>query len=232
MTTRTLEYRRLDDIVRAEANAKGHDVAGIAASIERFGFGGALEIDERTGRLVSGHGRLDDLSVKHAAGVDAPDGIEVDDDGMWLAPLIRGWASVDDAEAEAYAVAVNALPIAGGWEPETLLEQLERIQSTPLGLEGVGFTSDELAMMQAEFAPSSLPELTSGDSMPAAPEWDDAGVGDDSTVAFRFGDYSGKVQRTVYDGFVAQYERLRTEEDVVMLDEALVRWLAIPAVAS
>lgn len=224
MTRRTLEYHRITDLQRAEANAKGHDVEGIAASVRRFGFVEPIILDTRTMRLVAGHGRLDDLEAKQAAGDDVPDGIDVDDDGTWLAPVIH-WTSADDAEAEAYAVAVNQLPMAGGWEPETLIEQLERIQQTELGLDGVGFARDDLDLMLAERALL----LEQPDTMPPPPkEWDtDTKGSDDGTVAFRFGDYSGKVQRTVYDTFVKRLEALRSDESIVLLDEALVRWLQL-----
>lgn len=224
MARRTLEYHRITDLQRAESNAKGHDVDGIAASVRRFGFVEPIILDTRTQRLVAGHGRLDDLEAKHAAGEPLPDGIDVDVDGTWLAPVIH-WASKDDAEAEAYAVAVNQLPMAGGWEPETLIEQLERIQATPLGLDGVGFARDDLDLMLAERALL----LEQPDAMPPAPkEWDTETKGsDDGTVAFRFGDYSGKVQRSIYDTFVKRLEALRSDESIVLLDEALVRWLQL-----
>lgn len=39
-------------------NPKTHALEIITASIERFGFADAVVVDERTGQLVSGHGRV------------------------------------------------------------------------------------------------------------------------------------------------------------------------------
>lgn len=219
---RVIDYRPLDDLdqVRSLTNAKGHDTAGIAASITRFGFVEPITLDERTGRLASGHGRLDELLDKRARGDDPPDGIDVDDDGRWLAPVVLGWASADDGEAEAFEVAANQLTIAGGWDSDLLLEQVARIQSTPLRFDGLGFDPDELEVM--------LTSLRTDDRMPTNDEtWTERPP--DTTVAFRFGDYSGRVAHHVYDDFLARFEKLRTDNDAVLLDEVLVAWLGLTA---
>lgn len=154
MALRSIEYRPLDEVdnLRAERNAKGHDAPGIAASIGRFGFVAVPEIDERTGRLVAGHGRLDALLEAQQSGDQPPDGIDVDESGGWLVPLVRGWSSVDDDEADAYAIAANQLPIAGGWQPDVLQEQLRQLEAAPLSHEGLGFQPAELGMMLADLA--------------------------------------------------------------------------------
>ncbi|MEU8356488.1 hypothetical protein AB0C27_10810 [Nonomuraea sp. NPDC048882] len=38
-----------------------------------------------------------------------PEGVKIGDDGVWLVPILRGWTSRSDAEAEAYLVAANRL---------------------------------------------------------------------------------------------------------------------------
>lgn len=72
MPSRTIDYLPLDEIERATVNPKGHDKVGISASVERFGVVEILVVDERTGRLVSGHGRLDALLAAHAEGTPPP----------------------------------------------------------------------------------------------------------------------------------------------------------------
>ena len=118
-TPRTLVYMPLADLVARynPANVKDHDAKGIAASVERFGFTSPIEVDERTGYLVAGHGRVDELASAKVASDEVPEGIVVRD-GEWYAPVVRGWQSADDDEAQAYMVASNYLPQAGGWLPE------------------------------------------------------------------------------------------------------------------
>jgi hypothetical protein len=116
---RRLEYMPLADLVARynPANVKDHDAKGIAASVERFGFTTPIEVDERTGLLVAGHGRVDELASAKVTTDEVPEGILVRD-GEWYAPVVRGWQSADDDEAQAYMVANNYLPQAGGWLPE------------------------------------------------------------------------------------------------------------------
>lgn len=77
---RRLDYLPLRQLSPAEANPKGHDLAEIQASILRFGMiEVAAVLDERTGRLISGHGRLETLSAAEAAGLDLPDGMLADE---------------------------------------------------------------------------------------------------------------------------------------------------------
>lgn len=45
-----------------------------------------------------------------------PEGVKIGDDGVWLVPILRGWTSRSDADAEAYLVAANRLTERGGWD--------------------------------------------------------------------------------------------------------------------
>src|SRR5690242_1392328 len=96
---RRVEYVRLDELRPAPRNPKTHDSEGINRSISHFGLAELPLLDERTGLLVAGHGRLDELKRIHGNGsATPPDGLRVDADGMWLVPVIRGWASRSDAD--------------------------------------------------------------------------------------------------------------------------------------
>lgn len=143
---RRIEYVRLSDLRGADLNPKNHDLAGLRRSIAAFGYTEPGLLDERTGRLVAGHGRLADLRERHALNGEVPDGITVDDDGEWLVPVIRGWASTDDAHAAAYLAASNKLSENGGWDTDTLPDYLAGLASQDL-LELTGFSADELAKM-------------------------------------------------------------------------------------
>ena len=45
-----------------------------------------------------------------------PEDVKIGDDGVWLVPILRGWTSRSDADAEAYLVAANRLTERGGWD--------------------------------------------------------------------------------------------------------------------
>lgn len=135
-------YMRVRDLVPAPRNPNRHLSDDIAASVDRHGSVEPMVLDERTGRLVAGHGRRDDLLRREAAGEAPPEGILLDDDGAYLALVLRGWSSASDAEAEAYLVASNLRP---DWDPGGLAELLADLASAPNGLAGTGYTDTSLA---------------------------------------------------------------------------------------
>lgn len=148
MTERRVEYMPLDSIERAPRNPKGHAASDIEGAIDRFGLGELPLLDERTGRLVAGHGRLDDFLARRDAGRGVPDGGRLDDDGGWLMPVVRGWASSTDADAEAYLITSNNLTTKGGWDRDGLAAILGDLAETDLALLTVtGFTEDDLARL-------------------------------------------------------------------------------------
>lgn len=178
--TRTITYLRLDDIREAEINPKQHDLDAVRASVVRYGFVTPGLRDDRTGRLIAGHGRTLVLRGMHAAGQPAPEGVQVDDDGMWLAPVITGWASRDDAEAAAYLVIDNHHPTLGGWDDKALAELLGGIRDADTDLlDVIGLDDDMAALLDGlddehqderedEPAPASPPvaRLTEDDAIP------------------------------------------------------------------
>lgn len=142
---RRIEYLPLAEIQHAPRNPRRHDVAGIRASLDLFGLGELPLVDERTGRLVAGHGRLDRLAEMAAGGQAPPDGVRLADSGGWLVPVIRGWASRDDQHAEAYLVASNKLTVNGGWDETELAAMLADLDSVEL----LGFTGFDTAELDA-----------------------------------------------------------------------------------
>lgn len=141
----------LDEIIEADHNPKDHATDDLEASVSRFGFVEPITLDERTGKLVSGHGRLHELQRRHTAGEDPPEGVEVYQ-GTWTAPVVRGWASADDTEAEAYLVTANRLTEKGGWLDDGLAESLTRLAATAPGLEGIGYSDDDLEALLARLS--------------------------------------------------------------------------------
>lgn len=124
---RRLDYVDLDAIEPATNNPKEHQIDSVRASIDRFGYVSPMIVDDRTGRLVVGHGRLESLKMRRDAGETPPEGIRIDDTGRWLAPVIRGWASRSDADAAAYLIADNRYTELGGWDHQALADLLDEI---------------------------------------------------------------------------------------------------------
>lgn len=143
MADRTIRYLKLDDLRGNPENPKGHDGELIAQSLDRFGLVEPQTLDERTGLLVAGHGRLDELRAKQDAGTAPPDGIRLRG-SKWYVPVVHGWSSADDAEALAYLVTSNQSTIAGGWDLPRLGDVLSQVQTTDLGLVATGYTSETL----------------------------------------------------------------------------------------
>lgn len=157
MADRRVEYMPLPDVQRAARNPKAHARDQIAAGISRFGLGELPLLDERTGRLVAGHGRLNDLQARADRKATPPDGIRIADDGTWLIPIIRGWASDSDEAAEAYLVTSNRLTTLGGWDDPELAQLLTDVRDRDPALFAVtGFTDGDLADLLR--TPTVLPD--------------------------------------------------------------------------
>lgn len=164
---RRVEYMPIAAIEPAPRNPKLHAADAIAKSIDRYGLAELPLIDERTGRLVAGHGRLDDLIARRRDGEDPPAGVRLGDGGAgdWLVPVIRGWASTSDEDAEAYLVASNRLTVLGGWDDEGLADLLSDLAEQDEALLAVtGYSEDDLAAMLAEPERTELPPAGPGDS--------------------------------------------------------------------
>lgn len=115
-----IEYRPLSEVEQWPRNPKQHDTAGIDQSIERWGYNDPMAIDERTGKLVEGHGRLAALRRLKEAGKDPPGRVKLRKDGEWLVPVLRGVSFANESEAEAYLLAHNRLVERGGWDDAML----------------------------------------------------------------------------------------------------------------
>ena len=126
-------------------NAKEHDVGAIIASIERFGFVGALILNEATGKLLAGHGRIKALSAMKANGYDRPARIrELRSD--WTVPVFVGASFESEDEALAYLIADNRTVELGGWNDEALLAALKHLDESS-SIDGTGYDHDDMNRM-------------------------------------------------------------------------------------
>lgn len=157
---RRLDYMPLSQVEEAARNPKRHDEDGIRASIAKHGLAELPLLDDRTGRLVAGHGRIHDLRDRFQRGQDPPNGIVVDDRGEWQVPIIRGWASTSDDAAAAYLLGSNGLTESGGWDDREFAAMLSELRDAdPSWLEAIGRTSEDLDDLLALLEAPDLDKL-------------------------------------------------------------------------
>jgi len=158
MAERHIEYQPVDQVVAAIQNPKRHAEADLDASLDEYGYTEPVMIDERTGRLVSGHGRLGMVRRAMQDGREPPDGVKVDENGQWLLPVVRGWASRDDAQAQRYLLFANRATEMGGWDDQDLAATLQWLDDQD-SLAVTGFYDSDLADIMARLNPPDLDDL-------------------------------------------------------------------------
>lgn len=169
MSEQTIEYMPVDEIEPEPENPRTHaSLKDVKDSILRFGYVDPIIRDERTGRLIAGHGRIEALTELQKSEKMPPRMISIKD-GRWHVPVVRGWASEDDEEALGVLVALNRHVETGGWDDGGLLSIVQRLRDSVDGLEGVGFTEDQVTALER------IVEATNGD-LDALKEWSEAGM--------------------------------------------------------
>lgn len=127
-----------------ERNAKLHSeaqVEKIAKSIREFGFLSPCLIDTE-GNVIAGHGRI--MAAKTL--------------GMETVPCVY-IEGLTDAQRRAYILADNRLTELGGWDMQTVSDELERLRQDGFEIGVTGFSIDDIQIsddMGAETA--DLPE--------------------------------------------------------------------------
>lgn len=139
-----IQYEDFEEVKKWPRNPKDHDLHEIRKSFLRFGFVTPILVDEKSGNLVAGHGRVDTLAMLKERGEDPPKRTEVTEDGKWLIPVLRGISFDNFAEAEAYLLADNRLTEIGGWNTEILSVILSEIVDVDGALDGVGYDIAEV----------------------------------------------------------------------------------------
>lgn len=152
---RRVEYLPLTKLTPDSRNPKAHDEIAIDASIGRFGFIEPVVLDERTGHIISGHGRTKVLTAMRDEGQTPPNGVRVDEDGTWHIPVVVGWASRTDLDASGALIALNRTTELGGWVDDELLGLLDDLAADgEQGLDGVGYGTDDIEALSARLLAS------------------------------------------------------------------------------
>jgi hypothetical protein len=136
-----IAYIRLDYARRWSNNHKKHDLEKIAESIQRYGFRNAPVWDEKlnngVGGIAGGNGSTEALELLFSRNPDqVPKHIGMDEHGNWYFPVQFGGDSESQAAAEAFAVDLNNLTLAGFsaeekhrlWESDKYLAIAKRLQ--------------------------------------------------------------------------------------------------------
>jgi ParB-like nuclease domain len=130
----TIVYRPTNSIKPESRNARTHSkkqIAGIAASIQQFGFANPLLIDV-DGVLIAGHGRL--LAAKSI--------------GLDLAPTIT-LPHLDESQRRALRLADNKIALNAGWDVDLLKLELKELADLEIGfdLSVTGFSTGEIDVL-------------------------------------------------------------------------------------
>lgn len=153
-----IEYIPLAQLRAMPKNPKAHDLELIAGSVFRFGFNDPVTVDETTGYLCEGHGRLEAMEAARTKGPpeDWPDGalwppahISLAPDGDWLLPVVRGVSFETEDDLLAYLVVHNQTTTAGGFNQDRLRAVVAEIQArgrVPLPV--LGFRPEYLQRLQ------------------------------------------------------------------------------------
>lgn len=125
MPASTLKIRpmALSKFKEAARNPRGHDLDALILSFE-MGFNDPVAINETTGRLVEGHGRVLALAHMKNQGMDPPQHVYRNAKGEWMVPTLRGLKFENEAQAERYLMAHNRLVERGTWEDDMLADML------------------------------------------------------------------------------------------------------------
>ena len=120
--------------------------------MDRFGYVAPMVLNESNGRLLAGHGRLDELKMLKTDGKPPPEGVRVKD-GEWLAPVVMG-VRLGAQAGKAYTIADNRLVELGGWDEPRLVDALISLSNG--NLDGTGYDRDDVDQLIRLYRPELL----------------------------------------------------------------------------
>lgn len=162
-----IEYMALSVLVKWPKNPKEHDLDSLGDAFKRFGYVDPIIIDEKSGRMVAGHGRLERLELSKAAGEKPPERIKVRADGEWLVPVLRGISFKSSKEAAAYLLASNQQAMLRGFD-DVLLADFVKSFDVDLDTPGIGFEQAQIDDIRAALDPDDARGGGDSDVTPAS----------------------------------------------------------------
>ena len=130
-----VQYRDIDTLIPYVSNARTHSdeqIAQIAASIKEFGWTNPVLIDGENG-IIAGHGRVQAARKLQETHI----------------PIIE-LHGLSDVQKRAYILADNQIAINAGWDGNTLVSELERLQSEDFDISLAGFGDFDLSDLDFE----------------------------------------------------------------------------------
>lgn len=195
-----LEHLPITTVRGNPRNPKDHDVGLLHTSVDELGFLEPIVRDDRTGMLISGHGRVKTLLQKQAQGDSPPAGVTVDpDSGEWLVPVVTGWSSASDRQAEKALIILNRAGEAGGWDPSLLSELLAEMAEDN-DLTGTGYDAQDLDRLLEDVAGWDADGFDAGDPSDREPTSDEVTVFSFGVV--KFGMYRFEVPIVLYQAWI------------------------------
>ncbi len=143
---------KVSDLKPFPGNPRKHedDVGPIVRSIEHFGWTNPILVQDKTNRIIAGHGRLE--AAKKA--------------GLKQVPVI--FLKMNDRDASAYTVADNKLAELSTWDDSALKELLADLKLQNYDMSLMGYGPDELNELLTP-APDSF-ERSDLDDIPELPD--------------------------------------------------------------
>jgi hypothetical protein len=157
-----IEYVELGALRRWPGNPKDHDLELLGEAMQVNGYVTPVLVDEGTGLMVEGHGRLEKLERLKQAGAPPPERIEVRG-GKWYVPVVRGIRFKDRAHAEKHLIAANRIAELGGWDAKALAAIVGSYKAEDLV--GTGMSEEDvvrfISLAKGASSPTTFPEVTS-----------------------------------------------------------------------
>lgn len=146
-----IQYRPLGELVAFEGNPKSHDLPTIRHLILSHGFNSPLLVDERSGRVVAGHGRLKVLRALQEEGADPPEHV-LAGSGEWRVPVVPVTTFESLKQAKAFLIGDNRAVELGGWHQDLLADMLGELKDAGL-LDLSGHTEHDYEALLASLRP-------------------------------------------------------------------------------
>ena len=202
-----IEYRRLCDLKQLKGNSKKHATENTIASILELGFKDPIGYDPSLnggkGGITEGHDRCAALLAIKKRKIDRPRGIDIDNDGEWMVPVLVGVHAKNEAQAIKYSIIHNHSTIHGAgldlatelklFDADLLISQAEYLDEKG---ENLGVIGDLNSILEA---------LNTSDDLDDSEEDIDYSILDDEDLAERLREMSDGVKKAIQIEFESDH---------------------------